>query len=73
MIGSALQIFIYMTIADALLSYFPDLRRNPPVEQFHRFIELTQRPIRERLPRDLPFDPTPAIVIIICTLLKSIF
>lgn len=73
MIGLALQIFIYMTIADALLSYLPDLRRNPTVEQFHHFIELTQRPIRERLPNNLPIDPTPMIVILICTILKSIF
>jgi YggT family protein len=73
MIAWALQIFIYMTIADALMSYFPDLRRNPMLEQFHRFMEMIQKPIRDRLPKDLPFDPTPMIVIFICTMLKSIF
>jgi len=73
MINAVLQIFIYLTIIDAILSYFPDLRSQNWNQQLHRIVEVPQKPIKKMLPPGIPFDPSPIIVIIVCQLLMGIF
>lgn len=69
MIDWVLQIFIYITIADVVLSWIPDVRKQPWAEKLHQFAEIPQKPIRNMFPQDLPLDPAPMIVIILCQVL----
>ncbi len=72
MIHSLLQLFIYLLIADVILSYFPDIRRQKWAETLHKIADAPQRPIREMLPKDIPLDPSPMIVIILIQILMYI-
>ncbi|MFY7993891.1 MAG: YggT family protein [Bacteriovoracaceae bacterium] len=73
MINAILQIFIYLTIIDAILSYFPELRSKNWYQQLHKIVEVPQKPIKQMLPPGMPLDPSPIIVIIVCQLLMAIF
>lgn len=69
MIDWVLQIFIYVIIADVLLSWVPEVRRQPWAQKLHEFANIPQKPIRDMLPKDIPLDPSPMIIIIICQIL----
>lgn len=69
MIDWVLQIFIYVIIADVLLSWVPEVRRQPWAQKLHEFVNIPQKPIRDMLPKDIPLDPSPMIIIIICQIL----
>ena len=69
MIDWVLQIFIYIIIADVLLSWVPDVRRQPWAQKLHEFANIPQKPIRDMLPKDIPLDPTPMIIIMLCQIL----
>jgi uncharacterized protein YggT (Ycf19 family) len=73
MIDWFLQIFIYIIIADALLSWVPEMRRQPWAEKLHQIANAPQKPIRDLMPKDLPIDPTPMIVIILIQMLMYLF
>lgn len=73
MIEIFLQIFIYITIGDVILSYFPGARNQEWGKMLHKIAYTPQKPIRDLLPQNLPFDPTPMIIIIICQMLMFIF
>lgn len=69
MIHHLLQLFIYIIIADVILSYFPDVRRQQWAQVLHKIADAPQRPIREMLPKDIPLDPSPMIIIILVQIL----
>ena len=69
MIHHLLQLFIYIIIADVILSYFPDVRRQQWAQVLHKIADAPQRPIREMLPKDIPLDPAPMIIIILIQIL----
>ncbi|WPU64652.1 YggT family protein [Peredibacter starrii] len=69
MIHHLLQLFIYIIIADVILSYFPDVRRQQWAQILHKIADAPQRPIREMLPKDIPLDPSPMIIIILVQIL----
>jgi hypothetical protein len=73
MIDWALQIFIYITIADVLMSWVPDVRKQPWAQKLHQIADAPQKPIREMLPKDMPLDLCPMIIIILCEMLMFIF
>jgi uncharacterized protein YggT (Ycf19 family) len=73
MIDWALQIFIYITIADVLMSWVPDVRKQPWAQKLHQIADAPQKPFREMLPQDMPLDPCPMIIIILCEMLMFIF
>lgn len=73
MIDWILQIFIYVIIADVLLSWVPDMRRQPWAQKLHQIADVPQKPIRDLFPRDIPIDPSPMIIIILCQMLMYIF
>ena len=73
MIDGILQIFIYITIADVLLSWVPEVRKQPWAEKLHHFANIPQKPIRDLFPKDLPLDPAPMIIIILCQILMYLF
>ncbi len=69
MIDYVLQIFIYIVIADIILGYIPEVRGKNWAETLHKIADAPQKPIRNMLPKDIPIDPTPMIVIILCQIL----
>ena len=72
MIHTLLQLFIYILIADIIMSYMPQFRDQSWARALHKIADAPQKPIRELLPRDLPIDPTPMIVIILIQIIMYI-
>lgn len=72
MIDAILHILTLVIIFDVILSYAPDLRRYEWARTLHRIADVPQRPIRELLPRDLPLDPSPMIVIFVIQILRQL-
>jgi YggT family protein len=72
MIHILLQIFIYILIFDVIMSYFPDMRRQEWAQVLHKIADAPQKPIRDLLPKGLPIDPTPMILIIGIQILMQI-
>ena len=73
MIDGVLQILIYITMADVLLSWIPDVRKQPWAQKLHEFANVPQKPIRDLFPKDIPIDPAPIIIIIVCQILMHLF
>jgi YggT family protein len=73
MIHAILQIFIYILIADVILSWLPDVRKQPWAQKLHEFANIPQKPIRDLFPKDIPIDPAPMILIILCQILMQLF
>lgn len=69
MIDSILQVYIYVTIFDIILSYIPEVRSKNWAQMVHKSTEVIQKPIRDMLPGGMPIDPAPMIVIILCQIL----
>lgn len=69
MIHALLQIYIYLIIADVILSYFPQTRGQEWAKTLHKITDAPQKPIREMLPAGMPLDPSPMIVIILIQIL----
>ena len=72
MIHQILQLFIYIMIADIIMSYLPQYRGQKWAQILHKIADTPQKPIREMLPENLPLDPTPMIVIILIQMLMYI-
>lgn len=72
MIHTILQLFIYLIIIDIVLSYIPQARAQSWAQTLHKIADAPQKPIRDLLPRDIPLDPSPMIVIILIQILMYI-
>lgn len=72
MIHALLQLFIYILIIDVLMSYVPQMRTQKWAQMIHKIADAPQKPIRDLLPKDLPLDPTPMILIILIQMLMYI-
>ena len=68
MIRFVLNCYILLLIVDAILSYFPKYGLYPAVQKLRHLANLSCRPIRKYLPKDLPFDVSPLVVIILIRL-----
>ena len=68
-IRTLLQIYIYVLIADAILSYFPDLNAQNWRRQLKRAADYSCEHVRKKLPPHLPFDFSPILVIFAIELL----
>jgi YggT family protein len=64
-----LQLYIYIIIADVIMSYVPNARRQKWGEVLHKIADAPQKPIREALPQNMPLDPTPMIIIVLIQML----
>ncbi len=60
-----LQLYIYVIIADIILSYVPHLREQKWADMIHKAADVSLRPVRDLFPKDLPIDPSPMVVIIL--------
>jgi YggT family protein len=68
-LSELLRLYIFVIIADVILSYIPDVRAQKWAQIIKRAADVTQKPIREALPRNMPLDPSPMIVIFIINIL----
>lgn len=75
MLVTLIEIFILLIIVDAVISFVPnpDVQRHPLVLQLRRITDVPQRPIRQLLPPDMPFDPSPIVVILLLRMLAAMF
>jgi YggT family protein len=69
LIQEILRFYIFIIIADVILSYLPELRAQKWAQYIKKAADLTQKPIRDALPKNLPLDPSPMIVIFLINLL----
>ena len=67
-----LQLYIYIIIADIILSYLPQYKTQKWAIVIHKAADFTMKPIREALPQGLPIDLSPMIVIILIQILMYI-
>lgn len=74
MIHWLIDIFILMVVIDAILSFVPnpEVRRHPVVIQLRKIVDIPQRPIRQLLPPNIPFDPSPIIIILLLRMLGAL-
>lgn len=73
MIRTLLDIYIIVLIADAVLSFFPQVRHQQVVVGIRQAADFTCRPVRRLLPPDLPFDFSPLIVILAIKLIEVLW
>jgi uncharacterized protein YggT (Ycf19 family) len=70
MIDAILQLFTLIIFFDVIMSYVPDLQRYEWARTLHKIADAPQKPIRDLMPRDLPLDPSPMIVIFIIQIVR---
>tara|TARA_R110000868_G_scaffold175888_6_gene413129 strand:- start:4136 stop:4357 length:222 start_codon:yes stop_codon:yes gene_type:complete len=58
-----IDFYKFLLIVDIILSYLPQYRHQPIVANIRRAADFTCAPVRRWLPKDLPFDFSPLIVI----------
>tara|TARA_B100001971_G_scaffold215195_1_gene260179 strand:+ start:3702 stop:3896 length:195 start_codon:yes stop_codon:yes gene_type:complete len=64
---------MYVIILDAILSYFPKYQKQEWAQYIRKAADFTEAPIRKYLPKDVPMDPSPLIVIILLQLIKALW
>ena len=64
MIRFLINVYILILIIDAVVSYAPDLKRYPAVQWINKIANYSLKHVRKYMPSDLPFDPSPLVVIL---------
>ena len=73
MIRMLLDLYVLVLIADVVLSYLPQYRRQSAVILIKKAADLSCKPVRRLLPQDLPFDFSALIVIVGLNLFKALW
>lgn len=73
MIRVIINLYIYVIILDAILTFFPQYKNQEWAKLIRKAADFTQKPIRKYLPKDVPWDPSPLIVIIILQLIMTLW
>lgn len=73
MIRFLIRLYVYIVIIDAVLSFFPSVRHYGWAKYIRKAAEFSLRPIRKVLPKDLPFDFSPLVVIFLLNLLMLLW
>ncbi len=73
MLHALINIFILMVLVDAVISFVPNpnVQRHPVVIQLRKIVDVPQRPIRQLLPPNIPFDPSPLIIILLLRMVEA--
>ena len=74
MLHALINIFILMVLADAVISFVPNpnVQRHPVVIQLRKIVDVPQRPIRQLLPPNIPFDPSPLVIILLLRMIEAV-
>ncbi|MBF0361461.1 MAG: YggT family protein [Oligoflexia bacterium] len=73
MVRSIIHLYILIIIADAVLSYVPQYRTKQWAQVIRKIADFSLDPIRKLLPKDLPFDVSPLIAIIVLQLIMALW
>lgn len=73
MIRFLINIYIFIIIADAILSYLPQFRDQEAVKFIKKLADYSLEPVRKLLPKDIPIDASPIIVILGFNLIKLLW
>lgn len=73
MIRLILDLYTVILVVYVVISYFPQYRYKDWYQLIQKLGDFTCKPIRNALPRDLPFDPSPIIVFFIISLIKTLW
>ena len=73
MIRLLIDLYIFILIADIILSYLPQLRDNHYRKQINKLAELSCAPIRKILPKNQSFDFSAVAVIFLLNLVKILW
>jgi YggT family protein len=77
MIRFIIKIYIYLLILDVVLGFFPQYHNHPWVRSWigplKKCARLSLDPVRQFMPRDLPFDFSPLVVIFLLNLLMFLW
>ena len=65
LIAFVVRVYILLIVVDAVLSFFPQFRMRSWYRVVRESAEFTEGPVRRYLPRDLPLDISPIVVIIL--------
>jgi YggT family protein len=68
-----IDLYIFLLVVDIILSYLPQYRHHVAVTNIRRLADFTCAPVRRWLPKDLPFDFSPLIVITLLKLLELLW
>lgn len=74
MLHVLIDIFVILVVIDAIVSFVPnpEVKRHPVVLQLRKIVDVPQKPIRQLLPPNIPFDPSPIIVILLLRMIGAI-
>ena len=67
------KILILMVIVDAIFSYLPKLQEKEWVKRYRKFMAYGLDPIRRFLPSDVPFDISPALLIVLLVVVDKLW
>ncbi len=73
MIRFLINLYIYILIADIILSYIPQYAKEPWAKFINKLANYTLNPVRKILPKEIPFDASPLIVIVLLQLIPSLW
>ena len=73
MIRTLLDLYALVLIADVIISFIPSVKFQPWARTINKASEYTCKPVRQILPKDLPIDPSPFVVILAINLLKLLW
>lgn len=73
MIRFLINLYVYILIADVILSFIPQYADQPWAKFIKKMANYTLAPVRKVLPQDLPFDFSPIIVIVLLQLIPSLW
>ena len=68
-----IYLYVWVIIINAVLSYFPQFKGKPWARKIKDLADITCKPIRGLMPKGLPFDFSPLVVIIALQLLVVLF
>jgi YggT family protein len=74
MLHVLIDIFVILVVIDAIVSFVPnpEVKRHPVVIQLRKIVDVPQKPIRQLLPPNIPFDPSPIILILLLRMIGAI-
>lgn len=73
MIRILIDVYIFLIIADAIISYLPQIHHYQFVKMLKVATEFSQAPIRKHLPQGLPIDASPIVVIMILKIFAALW
>ena len=73
LIESLIRIYILLVVIDAIFSYFPNLQSKEWIRNLRKVANYSCDPVRKIIPKPLPYDFAPLVVIVILQLIIILF